>query len=95
MTVISTEAFAIGGEPGADDLIFGTGEEYVAVFGVSVGQESEESEKRERLRLWGRGSLDLSQGPFLRFPFISMRRFFESSRGNVHGLVVILVSWLG
>ena len=36
MAVIGTEAFAVGGEPGADDLIFGAGEEYVAVFGVSV-----------------------------------------------------------
>ena len=47
MAVIGTEAFAIGGEPGADDLIFGTGEEYVAVFGVSVGQGSDESVRKE------------------------------------------------
>lgn len=37
VAMIGTEAFAVGGEPGADYLIFGTGEEYVAVFGVSVG----------------------------------------------------------
>ena len=48
MAMIGTEAFAIGGEPGADDLIFGTGEEYVAVFGVSVDSESEESVRNER-----------------------------------------------
>ena len=37
MAVIGTKAFTIGGEPGADDLIFSAGEEYVAVFGVSMG----------------------------------------------------------
>ena len=36
MAVVGTKAFTVGGEPGADDLIFGAGEEYVAVFGVSV-----------------------------------------------------------
>ena len=36
MAVIGTKAFAVSGEPSADDLIFGAGEEYVAVFGVSV-----------------------------------------------------------
>ena len=58
MAVIGTEAFAVGGEPGADDLILGAGKEYVAVFGVSVGQESEESERWPRL--WGGASLNLS-----------------------------------
>lgn len=42
MAVVGTEAFAIGGEPGANDLVFGAGEEDVAVFGVSVGEESEQ-----------------------------------------------------
>ena len=37
MAMIGTETFAIGGEPGADDLIFGAGKEYVAIFGVPVG----------------------------------------------------------
>ena len=36
MTVVGAEAFTVGGEPGADYLVFGAGEEYVAVFGVSV-----------------------------------------------------------
>ena len=40
MTVVGTEAFAVGGEPGADYLIFGAGEEDVAVFGVSVGERN-------------------------------------------------------
>ena len=47
MAVIGTEAFAVCGKPGADYLIFGAGEEYVAVFGVSMGQESEESVRKE------------------------------------------------
>ena len=33
--MVGAEAFAVGREPGADDLIFGAGEEDVAVFGVS------------------------------------------------------------
>ena len=36
MAVVGAEAFAVGGEPGADYLVFGAGEEYVAVLGVSV-----------------------------------------------------------
>ena len=47
MAVIGTEAFTIGGEPGADDLVFGAGEEYVTVFGVSVVSESEEPMREE------------------------------------------------
>ena len=35
MAVVGAEAFAVGGEPGADYLVFGAGEENVAVFGVS------------------------------------------------------------
>lgn len=46
VAVVGPEAFAVGGEPGADDLIFGAGEEYVAVFGVSVGLESQWSLER-------------------------------------------------
>ena len=48
MAVVGAEAFAVGGEPGADDLVFGAGEEYVAVFGVSVGFEITESEESVR-----------------------------------------------
>lgn len=36
VAVVGAEAFAVGGEPGADYLVFGAGEEYVAVSGVSV-----------------------------------------------------------
>ena len=36
MPVVCSEALAIGGKPGADDLILCCGEEDVAVFGVSV-----------------------------------------------------------
>ena len=36
VAMICAKAFAVGGEPGADNLVFGTGEEDVAVFGVSV-----------------------------------------------------------
>ena len=39
VAVIGAEAFAVGGEPGADYLVFGAGEEDVAIFGVSVGKE--------------------------------------------------------
>lgn len=46
VAVVGPEAFAVGGEPGADYLIFGAGEEYVAVFGVSVGLESQWSLER-------------------------------------------------
>lgn len=35
MAVVGAEAFAVGREPGTDYLVFGTGEEDVAVFGVS------------------------------------------------------------
>lgn len=38
MAVVGAEAFAVGGEPGANHLIFGAGKEDVAVFGVSVGK---------------------------------------------------------
>ena len=44
VSVVRAEAFAVGGEPGADYLVFGAGEEDVAVFGVSVGRERGESE---------------------------------------------------
>ena len=40
MPMIGAKAFAVGGEPGADYLVFGTGEEDVAVFSVSMGKES-------------------------------------------------------
>lgn len=43
VAVIGTEAFAVGGEPGADHLIFGAGEEDVAVFGVSMGKSQRSS----------------------------------------------------
>ena len=36
VAVVCAEAFTVGGEPGADDLVFGAGEEDIAVFGVSV-----------------------------------------------------------
>lgn len=65
VAVIGTEAFAVGGEPGADYLIFGAGEEYVAVFGVSVSFQSQRSLRVRAVWLGGRCSLDLSQGPFL------------------------------
>ena len=39
VAVIGAEAFAVGGEPGADYLVFGAGEEDVAIFGVSEGRE--------------------------------------------------------
>ena len=35
MSVVGAEALAVRGEPGADYLVFGAGEEYVAVFCVS------------------------------------------------------------
>ena len=38
MAVVGAEAFTVGGEPGADDLVFGAGEEDIAIFGVSVGK---------------------------------------------------------
>ena len=43
MAVVGAEAFAVGGEPGADYLVFGAREEYVAVFGIPRGYESEVS----------------------------------------------------
>ena len=46
MAVVGAEAFTVGGEPGADYLIFGAREENVAVFSVSVGEESEEFGER-------------------------------------------------
>ena len=65
MAVVGAEAFAVGGEPGADYLVFGAGEEDVAVFGVSVGK-SQRSLSGKKAAVWvGKGSLDLSQGPFL------------------------------
>ena len=36
MAVVGAKALTIGGEPAADYLIFGGGEEDVAVFGISV-----------------------------------------------------------
>lgn len=39
VAVVSAETFAVGREPGADYLIFGGGEEDVAVFGVSVDRD--------------------------------------------------------
>lgn len=65
VAVVGAEAFAVGGEPGADHLVFGAGEEDVAVFGVSVGQSQRSPQGKSTGCLWGRGSLDLSQGPFL------------------------------
>ena len=47
MAVVGAEAFAVGGKPGADYLVFGAREENVAVFGVSVGK----SQRRVRRRL--------------------------------------------
>ena len=38
MAVVGAEAFAVGGKPGADNLVFGAGKENVAVLGVSVGK---------------------------------------------------------
>lgn len=38
MAMVGAEAFAVCGEPGADYLVFGAGEEDVAIFGVSVGK---------------------------------------------------------
>ncbi len=38
VAMVGAEAFAVGGEPGADYLVFGAGEEDVAVFGVSMGK---------------------------------------------------------
>ena len=35
MAMIGAQAFSVGGKPGADYLIFGAREEYVAVFRVS------------------------------------------------------------
>lgn len=47
VAVVGAEAFAVGGEPGADDLVFGAGEEDVAVSGVSVGKSQREICKRK------------------------------------------------
>lgn len=41
MAVVRAKAFAVGREPGANYLVFGAGEENVAVFSVSVVEESE------------------------------------------------------
>jgi len=38
--MVGAKALTVGGEPGADYLVLGTGEEDVAVFSVSVGKES-------------------------------------------------------
>ena len=38
MAVIGAEALTVSGEPGADYLIFGGGEEEIAVFIVSVSE---------------------------------------------------------
>ena len=54
MAVIGAEAFTVGGKPGADYLVFGAGEENVAIFGVSVGRESEGSVRGEGGCLWGK-----------------------------------------
>ena len=55
MAVVCAEAFPVGGEPGADDLVFGAGEEDIAVFGVSVGRESDSDRVRqEGCCLWGK-----------------------------------------
>ena len=35
MAVVGAEAFAVGGKPGADYLIFGARKEYVSIFGIS------------------------------------------------------------
>ena len=44
VAVVGAEAFTVGGEPGADDLVFGAGEENVAVFGVSVNESQREKQ---------------------------------------------------
>jgi len=41
VAVVGAETFAIGGEPGADYLVFGAGEEDIAVLGVSVRRMSQ------------------------------------------------------
>ena len=38
MAVVGTEALAVGGEPGADYLVFGSREEDITVFGVPERQ---------------------------------------------------------
>lgn len=48
VAVIGAEAFAVGGEPGADYLVFGAGEEDVAIFGVSVGRKRESQSKSKK-----------------------------------------------
>ena len=65
MAVVGAEAFAVGGEPGTNYLVFCAREEDVAVFGVSMGSESEEAVRVEGDLSVRRASLDLSQGPFL------------------------------
>lgn len=65
VAVVGAEAFTVGGEPGADYLVFGTGEEDVAVFGISTSKSQRSLLGEEGGCLWGRDTLDLSQGPFL------------------------------
>ena len=62
--MVGAEAFAIGRKPGTDYLIFGAGEEDVAIFGVSVGKSQRSLyEMSEGGCLWeqcSECSLDLS-----------------------------------
>lgn len=53
VAVVGAEAFTVGGEPGADDLIFGAGEENVAVFGVSVINSQKREQRRKRVAVCG------------------------------------------
>lgn len=57
VAVVGAEPFAVRGEPGTYHLIFGAGEEDVAIFGVSVGREGGGSEgvgkTDERAAVWG------------------------------------------
>lgn len=41
MAVVGAEAFAVRGEPCADYLVFGAGEEDVTVFGVPVSNSQD------------------------------------------------------
>jgi hypothetical protein len=36
VAVVGAQALSVGGEPGADDLVLGGGEENVSIFGVSA-----------------------------------------------------------
>ena len=65
MAVVGAEAFAVGGKPGADYLVFGAGKEYVAVFGISKATSQRCLSKMTILFVRGIGLLDLSQGPLL------------------------------